>query len=94
MAYRPKNERERILHRLKIIQGHYKKVVQMVTDDAYCIDILHQSQAVQTAMREVDHLLLERHLAGCVTEAMRKHENQDQIIQEIMSIFKARRSKS
>lgn len=83
-----KNDRERILHRLKIALGHYKKVMKMVEDDVYCIDILHQSQAVQKAMREIDNLLLEQHLAGCVTNAMKKHDNHDQVIKEIMDVFK------
>ena len=39
MTYRPKDSKERILHRLKIAQGHLKKVIQMVDDDAYCIDV-------------------------------------------------------
>lgn len=91
--FRPKNEKERILHRLKIIQGHYKKVVKMVEDDVYCIDILHQSQAVQKAMHEVDNILLEQHLAGCVTDAMHKHENQEQVIKEIMGVFKRKSSR-
>ena len=91
MAYRPKTERERIVHRLKIILGHYKKVMQMVEDDAYCIDILHQSQAVQTAMREVDNLLLEQHLLGCVTTAMHRHANHEKLVTEIMDVFKSRR---
>jgi len=88
-----KTDRERILHRLKIALGHYKKVMKMVEDDVYCIDILHQSQAVQKAMREIDNLLLEQHLAGCVTNAMKKHDNRDQVIKEIMDVFKKQRAR-
>jgi DNA-binding FrmR family transcriptional regulator len=86
--FRPKNEKERILHRLKIVLGHYKKVMQMVEDDVYCIDVLHQSMAVQKALREIDNLLLEQHLAGCVTDAMHQHQNQEKFMQEIMDVFK------
>ena len=66
MAYRPKNIKERIVHRLQISQGHLKKIQQMVEDDMYCIDVIHQSQAVQNALKEVDSLVLEEHLKGCV----------------------------
>lgn len=86
MAYRPKNTQERILHRLKIAQGHLKKVVQMVEDDTYCIDVIHQSQAIQKALKEVDNLLLEEHLKGCVTNAI-IDGRRDEAIKEVMNIF-------
>lgn len=87
MTYRPKDTKERILHRLKIAQGHLKKVIQMVDDDVYCIDILHQSQAVQKAIKQTDNLLLENHLACCVSDAINKGEK-DKAIEEVMNIFK------
>ena len=87
MAYRPKDIKERIVHRLKIAQGHLKKVQQMVEDDTYCIDVIHQSQAVQKALKEVDTVILENHLKGCVTDAM-KNGKQDEAIVEVMNIFK------
>jgi DNA-binding FrmR family transcriptional regulator len=86
--FRPKNEKERISHRLKIVLGHYKKVMKMVEDDVYCIDVLHQSQAVQKAMRQIDNVLLEQHLASCVTDAMHKHHNQEKFMAEIMAVFR------
>ncbi len=87
MAYRPKDTQERILHRIKIVQGHLKKVAKMIEDDEYCIDILHQSQAIQKALKEVDHLMLENHLQKCATEAI-KHGKSDKAIQEVMEVFK------
>lgn len=86
--FRPKTEKDRILHRLKIVLGHYKKVMKMVEDDVYCIDILHQSQAVQKAMHGIDTLLLEQHLAGCVTDAMHNHNNHEKVMAEILDVFK------
>ena len=47
MAYRPKDTQERILHRLKISKGHLEKVIKMIEDDEYCIDVLHQMNAVE-----------------------------------------------
>jgi CsoR family transcriptional regulator, copper-sensing transcriptional repressor len=87
MAYRPKDIKERILHRLKIAQGHLKKVIQMVEEDSYCIDVIHQSQAVQKALKEIDNLTLEAHLKGCVSDAI-KSGRQDEAVTEVMNIFK------
>lgn len=85
--YRPKDTQERILHRYKIVQGHLKKVMTMVENDDYCIDILHQSQAIQKALREIDNLILENHLTACVAENI-KAGNERQVIGEVMAVFK------
>ncbi len=87
MAYRPKNTRERILHRFKIAHGHLYKVINMVEEDAYCIDVLHQSQAIQKALKEVDHLMLENHLQKCAADAIGKGRK-DEAIAEVMKVFK------
>lgn len=85
--YRPKDTQERILHRLKIAQGHLKKVLKMVEDGEYCIDVIHQSQAVQRALQEADSLVLENHLKTCASEAIKKGR-QKEAISEIMNVFK------
>ena len=72
MAYRPKDTEERILHRLKIARGHLNKVITMFESGQYCIDVLHQSKAVQRALKEIDDLMLEKHLNTCVTDAIKK----------------------
>ena len=87
MAYRPKDTQERILHRLKIAQGHLKKIISMVEDDQYCIDVLHQSHAVQKALKETDNLMLENHLKSCVADAIQAG-NKDVVLAEIMQVFK------
>lgn len=87
MAYRPKDTQERIIHRLKIAKGHLEKVLQMVEEDCYCIDVLHQSGAVQKALKETDALLLENHLNGCVADAI-KNGRSKEAITEIMNVFK------
>ena len=53
---------KRILHRLRISKGHLEKVIRMIESEEPCIDILHQSQAVQKALRQTDNLILECHL--------------------------------
>ena len=86
MAYRPKDTQERILHRLKIVQGHLKKVVQMVENDEYCMDIIHQSEAVQSALKEADNLILENHLKTCVGDFF-KTGKQEKAVSELMQVF-------
>lgn len=87
MAYRPKDTQERILHRLKIASGHLKKVINMVESDEYCIDVLHQSQAVQKALKETDNLMLENHLNCCVADSIAAGKK-DEAIAEVLEVFR------
>lgn len=85
--FRPKNTQERIMHRLKIARGHLDKVVNMVEDQDYCIDVIHQSHAVQRALAEADSLILENHLKTCAADAIGKGRK-DEAIAEIMNVLK------
>lgn len=90
MAYRPTSVQERIVHRIKIAQGHLKKVLDMVEKDEYCINIIHQSQAVQKALEQVDTLILEHHLHGCVTSAIKEGKSEE-AISEVLQVFEKRK---
>ena len=87
MAYRPKDTQERIVHRLKIARGHLDKVIKMIEEDTYCIDVLHQMQAVESGLNETGNVVLENHLKQCVAEAISKGKK-DEAIDEIMQVFK------
>ncbi len=87
MAYRPKDTHERIVHRLKIARGHLDKVIKMMDDNAYCIDVMHQIQAVESGLKETGNLLLENHLKSCVADAISKGKTEESIA-EIMQVFK------
>lgn len=87
--YHPKDTQERIIHRLKIAKGHLEKVIKMMENHEYCIDILHQSQAVQEALKEVDNLILENHLKTCAADAIRGGR-QEEAVEEVMNVFKKR----
>lgn len=91
MAYRPKDAQERILHRLKIAQGHLKKVTSMIEHDYYCIDVMHQMQAVESGLKETGNLLLENHLKTCVSNAISKGKKNNAIA-EVMEVFKRKQS--
>ena len=87
MAYRPKDTLERIIHRLKIARGHLEKVIKMIEEDTYCIDVLHQMQAVESGLKETGNVVLENHLKTCVSDAIAAGKK-DEAISEIMQVFK------
>lgn len=87
--YRPKDMQERILHRLKISRGHLERVIKMVEEDKYCIDVMHQIHAVGSGLEETGNLVLENHLKTCAADAIR-HGKQEEAVKEVMSVFKTK----
>jgi DNA-binding FrmR family transcriptional regulator len=86
--YTQEPTKSQILHRLKIAKGHIERVIEMVENDKYCIDIIHQSQAIQAALRETDKVILENHLQCCVLDGVKEGKaNERKLINELMSIF-------
>ena len=58
------------LKRLRRIESQVRGLQRMVESDTYCIDVLTQVSAATKALESVAILLLEEHLAHCVTEAI------------------------
>lgn len=56
--------------RLNRIEGQIRGIARMIEDDRYCVDILTQVSAVQSALDALARKLLEHHLHGCVTQAV------------------------
>ena len=79
--------REIIIKRLAIAEGHLKKVKDMVSEDSYCPDVIHQSRAVQAALRKVDEMVLHGHLHSCVLKDLHGSK-QEKVVEEIIDLFK------
>lgn len=77
------------LRRLKTIEGHLKGVIRMVEEDAYCIDVIRQIQAVDAALNKVSTQILENHLNSCVITAIKGDdpEEREKVIKEITEVF-------
>lgn len=86
---RDKSVKRKILHRLKIARGHLDKVVEMVEKGHYCVDVVHQSLAVQAALKKADETLLENHLRTCVIEGI-KGGRVKEVMDEVMKVLEKR----
>jgi DNA-binding FrmR family transcriptional regulator len=64
-------DKDHYLRRLRRIEGQVRGLQRMVTEDAYCIDVLTQVSAVTRALQSVALGLLQDHLAHCVAQAVR-----------------------
>jgi len=82
-------QQELVVKRLKSIAGHVNGIERMVVEDAYCIDVIKQVQAVQAALNKVNDLILDNHLNTCVIEAVRgdNKKERERVIAEIVQVF-------
>lgn len=77
------------LKRLKTIEGHLKGIIRMVEEDAYCIDIIRQVQAVEAALNKVSGQILDEHLNSCVITAIQGDDpkERERVLKEISEVF-------
>lgn len=77
------------LRRLKTVEGHLKGIIRMVEDDAYCIDVIRQIQAVEAALNKVSVQILDEHLNSCVITAIRgdSEPERERVLKEIREVF-------
>ncbi len=76
----------KVIHRLKISKGHLNKVIEMVENDEYCIDIVHQLLAIQSSLKQIDSLILENHLKTCVSNSIKRGDGK-KVIDEVMKVI-------
>jgi DNA-binding FrmR family transcriptional regulator len=82
--------RRDLINRLKSVAGHVNGIVVMLEDDRYCIDIIKQIQATQSALARTSELILANHLDTCVTTAMRGDDlgERERVMDEILEVFR------
>lgn len=77
-----------LLHRMKIARGHFDKVISMIENDEYCLDVTQQTYAIQNALKKIDEVILEHHLKTCVKEAIISDKQVEEKVAEILQVFK------
>ncbi len=76
----------RALHnRLRRIEGQVRGLQRMVDEDAYCVDILTQVAAVQTALEQVAVNVLDGHVRHCVADAVAQDGDGEEKLDELMA---------
>ena len=73
-------------NRLAKAIGHLNSVMRMVDEKRYCVDVLNQLKAVQSALDKTAELILQQHMETCVVEAIRNKET-SRVVEELMLVF-------
>jgi len=79
-----------IQKRLKRIEGQIKGLQKMIADETYCIDVITQTSAIRGALKSVEDVLLENHLATCVITQI-KSGKEKKAIEEVLKVYKLKR---
>jgi DNA-binding FrmR family transcriptional regulator len=80
---------ENALRRLKTVEGHIRGIERMIEDDVYCIDVIRQIQAVQSALNKINAIILDEHLNSCLITAVRGEDpdERERVLKEITDVF-------
>ena len=70
-------DKDEILGRLRKVEGQVRGLQRMIEEDKYCIDVVTQISAANSALRRVAVSLLDGHLATCVVEAVRSGSDEE-----------------
>lgn len=82
-------DHEDTIKRLRNIEGHIRGIQKMVENEAYCIDLLRQIQAVQAALNKVSTNVLNDHLHSCLITAVRGDDpdERERVLKEITEVY-------
>lgn len=81
--HRDEKEFRSLINRLSRIEGQVRGIKKMVESDAYCIDILVQVSAIQSALNSFNKVLLSNHIKTCVVADIK--EGNEESIEELLN---------
>jgi DNA-binding FrmR family transcriptional regulator len=77
------------IQRLKTVEGHIRGIQRMLDEDQYCIDVIRQIQAVQSALNKISTQILNSHLNTCLLTVAQGDDPVDRqrVLNEITEVF-------
>ena len=90
MKYMDDKNKSRIIRRLKLLEGQVRGLQKMVDNDTYCIDVITQTSAVKQGLSNIEDMLLENHLGGCIMNQVKSGQTR-KAKEEILKVYKLKR---
>ncbi len=90
VKHRNEKEFKDLIHRLNRIEGQVRGIRRMVEEEHYCVEILTQVSAIQSALNSFNKVLLGNHIRSCVVEDIRQGNNEviEELLKTIQKIMK------
>ena len=83
-------KKQKLIRRLKIIEGQIRGLQNMIEKDIYCIDIITQTSAVKQGLSNIEDVLLESHLGHCLVSQI-KGGKTEKATKEILKVYQLKR---
>jgi DNA-binding FrmR family transcriptional regulator len=89
------NAKDETLARLKKVEGQVRGIQKMLEDRRYCVDVVMQLAAAESALHSVAEIILKNHLETCVLSAFRSNDEEDRQakVDELMRVYGKLRSR-
>ncbi|MBU0998879.1 metal-sensitive transcriptional regulator [Patescibacteria group bacterium] len=82
--------KQKLIRRLKIIEGQVRGLQNMINNETYCIDVITQTSAVKQGLSNIEDLLMEGHLGHCLVNQIKKGQT-DKATEEMLKVYKLKR---
>jgi DNA-binding FrmR family transcriptional regulator len=82
--------KQKLINRLKIIEGQIRGLQNMIEKDIYCIDVITQTSAVKQALSSIEDVLMENHLGTCLVHQIKKGET-SKATKEMLKVYQLKR---
>lgn len=82
--------KQKLIRRLKIIEGQVRGLQGMINTDVYCIDVITQTSAIKQGLSNAEDMLMENHLNHCVVNQITKGKT-EKATKEILKVYKLKR---
>lgn len=82
--------KQKLIRRLKIIEGQVRGLQSMIENDTYCIDVVTQTSAVKQALSTFEDVVMEGHLSTCVVQQI-KSGKEDKAVAEVLKVYRLKR---
>ena len=82
--------KQKLVRRLKILEGQIRGLQNMIEKDVYCIDVITQTSAVKQGLSNIEDVLLESHLGHCLVNQIKEGKTH-KATDEILKVYKLKR---
>lgn len=80
------SDKDKILIRLRKMEGQLKGIRKMVEQDKYCVDVLNQLYSIIAGTQKVAAIIMKDHIQGCVKDALARNDYSDDYVNELVEV--------
>ncbi len=84
------DNKQKLIRRLKIIEGQIRGLQKMLEENVYCIDVITQTSAIKQGLSVVEDKLMEGHLGHCLVNQI-KNGQTNKATKEILKVYQLKR---